>query len=501
MLRQSLFLWLGVVLSLAAAIVLGIYFFRHVDEGQAPKNNREDTYETEHTDYTPPPADAELTDDQFNAAKRPAFDAALVDRRPLDKDGHWLLNSSAAMIGLDVPIIKPDIEGDLLTLYPSYAAAIQSRKHENILPSVNLIDGKAKQFDDGLYAALDRAYYQGLEGKLPSHVQLIKRIAEKAGKNNPAAAYLAAGLELAGVPITVTDVAAKERWLARFRNDQAASNPIGFYTWNDELSTLFRFMRFFQHKFDEWTADELVIPQALAAILEQDKSLKADYGKAIVFYDRLTNPSICLSLIDVRGVNPLDISALHRLAKEKHQHKGAVAFFPPSTSKEVVLFEKLFPQGLPPNVDLMKELVRRIRSGEVDLAPQAGSGWYEYQVYALETMLLPEKGQEKDKLLLSRTYKKRMLEAFKALVTKRRETHVRQLDYANAKTAQPPGFEDKVQPRLRIEPSATYYLRTARAYAFLMNFLEASIGKEQLHELHGLKKDGQRAADLHTELL
>ena len=57
--------------------------------------------------------------------------------------------------------------------------------------------------------------------------------------------------------------------------------------------------------------------------------------------------------------------------------------------------------------------------------PSPSSGWYEYQIYALETFLLPEKGEENPKLLLTKAYKKRMLEAFQALMTKRRETHVR----------------------------------------------------------------------------
>ena len=54
--------------------------------------------------------------------------------------------------------------------------------------------------------------------------------------------------------------------------------------------------------------------------------------------------------------------------------------------------------------------------------PTADSGWYEHQAYALETLLLPERGAESVRLLLSKEYKKRMLEAFKALITKRRET-------------------------------------------------------------------------------
>jgi hypothetical protein len=493
------------LIVLAALVAAGIAVFRFAGDGKNAGffgKGRTETFETEHTDYKAPETKDEevLVDDKLDD-KKPAFDAALVDRRPLGKGGEWLLNASAAVVRLDVPIIKPDVEPQLLILYPSYAAAVK-QAHLALLPSVNLIDGKAKQFDDGLYAAIDLAYYQGLKEKLQSHVQLVKRIAEKAGKDSPAAPYLAAGLELAGVKFDVTNVAEKDRLLSAFRMNEVASKPIGFYTWNEKLSELFRFMRFFARQFGQFDAIGLDIPQALAVALGQDKALLADYEKAVAFYKKLTNPNNCLSLADVMNVNPLDVPTLRRLAKEKNVSHASVAVFPPSTSKETVLFEKLFPTGVPPNVDLMKELVKRIRSGEVDLKPTANAGWYDYQVYALETLLLPEKGAEKDKLLLTKEYKKRMLEAFKALVTKRRETHVRQLDFGmKAAAAMPPPLEEKVKPRLRVEPAPTYYLRTARAYSFLANFLEASVGTEGLQSLHGLKEDGQRSPDLYAELL
>ena len=43
-------------------------------------------------------------------------------------------------------------------------------------------------------------------------------------------------------------------------------------------------------------------------------------------------------------------------------------------------------------------------------------------------------------------------------------------------------------------------MRTARAYAFLANFLEAAVGKEGLQSLHGLRQEGLREQDLRTEL-
>ena len=472
---------------------------------QAQEDLEGGSYEVEKTVYTPPQRsdDEVLVDDKLDD-KRPAFDTALVDRRPLGDDGGWLLNASAAVLRLDVPMIKPDVEQRLLTLHPSYAAAVTEKGFGAvILPSVNMLDGKAKQFDDGLYAAIDLAYYQGLKDKLQSQVQLVKRIADKAGSDNAAAPYLAAGLELAGVKVKVANTAEKDRLLSAFRQDEVASKPIGFYTWNEQLKALFRFARFFQRQFGEFRPEDLAVPQALAAILSQDKALLAEYQQVVAFYARLTNAKSCLSLADIGNVAPLDLSVLKRLAKQKNVHHATVAVFPPSTSKESVLFEKLFPKGVPPNVDLMKELVKRIRSGEVDLKPKADSGWYEYQVYALETLLLAEKGVERDKLLLTKEYKKRMLEAFKALVTKRRETHMREMQMLEALSlpSRPPKIEVDVRPRLRIEPAPTYFVRAARAYAFLASFLEATVGKEALQVLRGLKQDGHRAQDLHAELL
>ncbi len=154
-----------------------------------------------------------------------------------------------------------------------------------------------------------------------------------------------------------------------------------------------------------------------------------------------------------------------------------MSLIPPATSRETELFDRLFSVLLPAETNLMATLIYRIRSGEVDLAPDDQSGWYQYQVYALETLLLPAKGQEDEKLLLTASYKKRLVDAFKALVTKRRETHARHV-YAGADAG--PLRPGEVRPRLRVEPCVTFYLRSARAYDFLQNLLLATVGRERL---------------------
>lgn len=456
-----------------------------------------DTFEVERTEYklpAPKPDDV-LTDDRLED-KQPAFDPTVVDRRPLDWQG-WQLNASAAVIRLDVPMIKPDVEPKLLELFPSYAAAARQASAESILPSVNLLDGKAKQFDDGLYAALDQAYYQGIDGKLQSHVAVVRRLAARVGPASPAAPFLAAGLELAGAPVEVADEKRKDEWLADFNRDESRSKPIGFYTWNETLAKCFRFLRFFQYEFGP---EELPLLTALAKALDGDPALRADYEKAVHFYARLTNLYSSLSVLDLAGGKPLLPTTLKELADKRGIRHPVVALFPPSTSREVELFAKLFAFGVPPNADLMRELIRRIRSGEVDLTPRPDSGWYDHQVYALETLLLPEKGEERNQLLLTKNYKQRMLEAFQALVTKHRETHVRQM-YGLKTTSAVRAFRDVIRPRLRLEPCPSYYLRTARSYSFLLNFLDAALGHGLLQTLHGLRQGGPRQPNLANELV
>jgi hypothetical protein len=466
-------------------------------EGTRPEktglpNNASSEIVIEHTDYHPPKlANDELKDDRLGD-KQTAFDPELVDRRPLEG---WLVNQSEAVIRLDVPLIKPDREPQLTVLHPSYAAAMGADRES--LPSVNLIDGKAKQFDDGLYAAIDLALFQGIADKLPGHLDLIERLLAKVEGRSPAAAYLAAGLTLGGRETKVADDSNRMTFIRRFQDAPERSKPIGFYTWNENLKRCWAFMRFFQKPLS--TNDAVIID--LVKVLRADPALAAECQQAARYFAKLTNPLTGLTVSDLAGGNavirpPQDVDS---------RPDGGVApndtasLFPSSTSRETELFKRLFPLGVPDGVDLMKELIRRIRSGEVDLTPRENGGWYDHQVYALETLLLPERGEEHHKLLLTKSYKKRMLEAFQALITKRRETHVRQLETPHS-LAEPPPELQSVAPRLRVEPCPSFYLRTARSYSFLQTFLMASLGEEVLQQLHGLRKEGERPDDLATEL-
>lgn len=454
-------------------------------------------YESEWNEYRLPDADKDApTDDVLDPARVPEFDPALVHSVPVEG---WDVNLSHTVFKLDVPILKPDVEGDLLKLNPTYAEAVAAARNWStyeVIPSVNLIDGKAKQFDDGLYSALDQAYYTGALDALPGHVDFIRRLFEAVGPNSPAAPHLAAGLQLAGVSVEVTDEGRKQLLLNKFELNPLQSKPLGFYGWTPELQQCWRFMKFFQSPFPLTEGPGLDSPRAMADAIAADPALQADYQQAVTFYSRLTNPLLDVSLLELAG--NADPAALAARQKAAGLHTG-VAVFPSSTSREQRLFEAIFPEGLPPNADLMKALIQAVRSGEVNLAPEPDSGWYDHQAYALEAFLLPDRGEESAKLLFSGRYKQRMLDAFAAMITKRRETHIRQLGVAEAPSAMEQPLSS-LSPRFRIEPNATYYLRTARAYAFLEGFLHEAMGEEALAQLHGLRETGPRELNLADEL-
>jgi hypothetical protein len=452
-------------------------------------------YEVEYTDYNDPPDKLKFVDDKL-AEKNPAWDESFVDSRPI---GDWELNASAAVTKLDCPSLKEDHDAALLELRASYAAAAKAAKDQGLemLPSANLLDGAAKQFDDGLVAALDLACYRGELGAAPfgapAAPKFIRAVFDALPNESPARPFLAAALELAGdmVPLPAEQGARREILLALFERDTVRSQPIGFYTWTKELGDVWRFFRFLQHEFDQ---RDLGVPRDIAAVLAADSELAAQYAAINGFYSRLTNPLSCLPASALAGTT----DDLPTLAQRLGARRATVAVFPPSTSRETELFSSAFPMGLPAGANLMSALIERIKSGEVMLAPRADDGWYQHQVYALETLLLPSAGQERDKLLLTAAYKERLVEAFKALLTKRRETHARQLEFGVGAAA-PPG-PSEVRPRLRVEPCSTYYLRTARAYGFLEDFLTAAVGRESLAKLHGLKQGGTREANLADEL-
>src|SRR6185436_11912139 len=128
------------------------------------------------------------------------------------------------------------------------------------------------------------------------------------------------------------------------------------------------------------------------------------------------------------------------------------------------------------------------------------SGWYDYQIYALETLLLPERGPESEHLLLTAGYKKKLIETFKSILIQTRETHLKQLDVGVAASSASIEPID-AYPLHAAEPFPTFYLRTGRGYRFVRTFLQAALGADFLAGTERLVETGDRGTmPLATEL-
>ncbi len=447
--------------------------------------------------------------------KRPAFAPELTQLIE-DSDGqrYWL-NASQAVIGLDMAELRPDDLKLCRKLFPDFAEALAALGQREALFSLDQVTGYSKYTDDRLYAGLELAnhrgsaiYPGGKQGLLRDLLAAVQ--AQPASEARTAAgACLAAALTLGGdKPKLDRDTRSKvQRALKRFKGQQYFAKPTGLYTQSAELKCIFQRDRWLQQPY--FAASELEACIVLARAVKSDAVLLAAYTKYLRLMEVMTNPVSNMNLLDLLPYedlwdDPLALwaaleksPAMERCAQRGNDNPATVgvAFWPFSTSKENQLFARIYTSDVLPPGSTMEDFITAIRSGDVDLAPVADSGWYDYQIFALEPLLLPERALETDKLRLKRRYQQRLANAFKSIITQRRETHLKQEAITLCPEAESAGFPAEHELAalvLTLEPAATNYLRTARCYTMLAAALARIYGAEQYQQL--TLADGTRLA-------
>ncbi|PYQ45124.1 MAG: hypothetical protein DMF77_05220 [Acidobacteria bacterium] len=297
---------------------------------------------------------------------------------------------------------------------------------------------KARLFDEGLYAAVELAAQQGA-GTFTGKANLLAALIGEAPQ-------IAAAASLGGLPVAVDSDArrVREAFLAR-----SLAKPIGFYTWSDALRRLFHQDRLLQ--------DELAVPtaRALAARLSADPPAAAAYAAYLDLVARLTNK--------------LDADKPDLRAPDGRY------FLPPSRAHGTDLVRRLFAHRPPPDgFSLVDEMVRRIRAGLLALHPSGRSGWYEWQTWALEPLLAPDKTPEAARLRMNDGYRRQFEEMFKPATAVAREANPRPL-----------ALVTPTMPALSVRPSV----------------LESSFGCEGLRSMRRITASGASDATLGDELM
>jgi hypothetical protein len=418
---RRLFVW-GLVLALLGFVSLNFFGLKLGEEVERPSVREL------------------LTDDPRPEQPRPLVEG-LVDSRTLEApqpDGKAVVfevNASSAVVALDVRDIHSD-EEELCRLYPDFVSAARAAADvgESVLPSLNVLDAKAKQIDDGVMAALELHLVFG-GGAGGDVVALLRGLRAAAGSD--AAAWTTAALVLAGFEEATPEA---QSLVDEFDADALRARPIGFHTWSPELERTYRTLRFVQEPLASDDPVRVALERALAA----DEALEALYGRVLEVQRLFTNHA---------GLPTLGSGA------------ALAALLPPSAVREIELLRRLYPNGAPDGADTMADLVLAIRDGRLDLTPSTGGGWYEQRMHALEVFLLPERADEHEALMLSRRYKQRLVEAYQARVTNVLETHA---GMVMLMASLPPRG---MAPRLRVEPCATYARRIAASFTFVQRVL------------------------------
>src|SRR5262245_6220717 len=169
-----------------------------------------------------------------------------------------------------------------------------------ILPTLPKTDGfvsaamlvqKAKAFDDGIYAAVERAAQDGagsFHGKRAMLDAIRKRLEDvNRDEVGPATSSPFAAARVAKqdvfVPPLLKDLV--ETQAAVFQSTPESSKPIGFYTWSDELRSIFRQDRILQVELPPGPHFD-----ALLRALHDDAQARATYSSYCALVERLTNP-------------------------------------------------------------------------------------------------------------------------------------------------------------------------------------------------------------------
>jgi hypothetical protein len=360
--------------------------------------------------------------------------------------------------------------------------------------SASVLAQKAKQFDDGLYAAVDEAAQRGA-GKFPGKASMLSRLAKAleagaAAHTGNAEVVVLSACKLGDVPADLRPAIEPDVRLAvnKFIADKFSSTPIGFYSWNGLLSGIFRQDRMLQSELRG-----VYGITALARAIHADASVRGTYEQYLTLVARLTNP---LSKPDLRGpLQTLD-------AGGSNFPSSGLAFFPASRSHETDLVNKLYAnRPIPEGFNLAAEMIKRIRSREIDLTPTPSSGWYDYQTWSLETLVAPERAAEASKLKFEESYRRQLEELFQGILALTRETHIKQLEVpAPGARVRPKRVVINIAPELSAEPLATYYARRAASYRFVRSVLESTFGADAVRGLHRLTAAGPVKTDLSAEL-
>jgi|GEM_PF-3857981 len=328
----------------------------------------------------------------------------------------------------------PDTVGDAYPvtddpfLFATFTEAAAVAAHP-VLPSVEMLVHRSKISDDALMAALERKFDPLTKGFI--HDLSLAVQGKQEARAWVAAAASLGEIDAGALPPKVVEQ--RDEFVTTFNADPGRSTVLGIYSESADLERGFLRDRMLMSDL----AEEKEVRAQLVEVLDGDPKLAGAHQRLLAMRAALHNGPVQPDLTHPDGRGGRN-----------------VYLFPPAHSAL---------SRLPAEDRSLDILIKRVQAGEHSLSTRKDSGWFDYQIWALEPLLtLPELG----KLELSPDYRVRLEKAFRSAYSMRLETHIK-LTLPSIGGMGPAVELIWVSPSLRVEPAPTQLARTAESYRFL----------------------------------
>jgi len=412
-----------------------------------------------------------------------------------------------------VETVEAELSADKIMLYPSYTAAAGKAKG-TILPSLDLCGYKGLMVYDGGFASAQMKLEFGVgvleAGKQKFLIDLANALLDFYSSSDgdakefsgKALVFIIVGVML-GQPngelppeISVSDDIYKEAKNKKKdfeKEQQYRSNPFGFYHWSEDLQRLCVRDRWLSYLF--WPGDrdyhDFERSLIISSIIGSDPVLYGQHEYLFGFYSAVANSTQVNSVGEYRSslggksakdlINADDLQPLRDIQLQIIGTRLPFQLLPEPRIEQIDLIDRVVTDKALMSSGVLSTVISAVRAGQMNLIPEDSSGYLGYSEYATAARLNLAVTSIKGKVTIGDNYNLRMESGMRAAFEQNRGAP------ATAK-------DGSIVPALTVEPLPDYYLRMARALAYLDRAYRATMG-EDYDTLRGIRSDGKPVGD------
>jgi hypothetical protein len=419
----------------------------------------------------------------FDGIATPPIDRKTSDGTP------YKLYPGRAIIGCDV---LPD-DAHSQRVFPSHGAAMLYAREHGLptVPSVSSVLAACRVADARLQIALEHDLEKHADGRAALLNEWLAEVvrrralapAEQRTIHDRATQLVAQAIRIGGGSPRLPDDFA---FATTTTESDPGETPIGPWSADATMAAIWHRDHFLAQCLSIDSDENAAVAAVLARSLVANPNLTAGWHRqsrvAAALVGKPSRPTLEHLADALATVTDHDLTSPQTCAQVRLKFSGEIApaYAAWASSPEEAT---LSAAGMNAWADPFATLIDAIRSGALNLTPNANSGFYRRWWYALEPLAAPERAPERGKLQLTAAYTARWQTAFAAGFTDGRSGIVKRMPVLTLGGEEVGIVTAEVAPAFSCEPAPAVYLRLARAYRVLAHDLSLALGDERWRAL------------------